>query len=388
MLMNNVFNEFVATSTFAIALFAVALCISQAKYKHVGRAFALFLVAVAINNGPSALNHLLLAANMPLSKMLLFAIEIFGGLSLAPAFWLYVVTLTSETTTSPKRHYLHFLLPAIALILLPANPLWPDHIEGALNLESFDGADEWSLAYALLASVLSLAIFPQLAFYIWLVVRRLIGYRTRLKDIYASTEKYELNWIAAIGLLAVIFWFAQFIELIFVLSERANFVLPGIFSFFSFVLFMVVTIWGLRLRPFLQPQPGEWSTQEPSNQKYDKSALSATDARRIEGKLRAAMEKHGLYRDPNLSLWKLSQHTGASPNYISQTLNEIVGQNFFDFVNGYRIEEAKSKLEHSDETILNIAYDVGFNSRSSFYTAFKKAVGETPSAHRKNVRMR
>ena len=97
------------------------------------------------------------------------------------------------------------------------------------------------------------------------------------------------------------------------------------------------------------------------------------------------MERDHLHRDPNLSLWALSRHIGASPNYVSQTLNEIIGESFFDFVNRYRIEEAMNRLEATDDNVLTITYDVGFNARSSFYNAFKRVTGQTPTSYRKNI---
>ena len=108
-------------------------------------------------------------------------------------------------------------------------------------------------------------------------------------------------------------------------------------------------------------------------------------AARIASKLKRAMSEHQLHLDANLSLWALSKQVGVSDNYVSQVLNEEIGQNFFDFVNGYRVQAAQARLISSDETILNIAYDTGFNSRSSFYTAFKKTTGQTPTAFRKGT---
>lgn len=124
---------------------------------------------------------------------------------------------------------------------------------------------------------------------------------------------------------------------------------------------------------------------EPVKQgeKYEKSALSADAAARIERKLRVAMDTKRLHRDPNLSLWALAQHIGATPNNVSQTLNDRVGESFFEFVNSYRISDAQHKLANSADTVLDITYEVGFNSRSSFYTAFKRVTGQTPSSYRK-----
>lgn len=81
----------------------------------------------------------------------------------------------------------------------------------------------------------------------------------------------------------------------------------------------------------------------------------------------------------------LARHIGVSPNYVSQTLNDTVGDSFFDFVNSYRILDAQDLLRDTDQTVLAIAFEVGFNSRSSFYTAFKKVTGQTPTAFRKDI---
>ncbi len=142
-------------------------------------------------------------------------------------------------------------------------------------------------------------------------------------------------------------------------------------------------IWGLRQRPGLEPPKPVLITEEAP--KYAKSALTEDRASRIAAKLKRAMTHDRLHLDPNLSLWALSKHVGVSDNYVSQVLNEEIGQNFFDFVNSYRVAEAQTLLVTSDETILKIAFDTGFNSRSSFYTAFNKNTGLTPSSYRKTA---
>ena len=116
--------------------------------------------------------------------------------------------------------------------------------------------------------------------------------------------------------------------------------------------------------------------------KYARSALDDKRMSSIENKIRAVMLEDGLFRDPDLSLSMLATRTGVKANYISQTLNDRMGLNFFDFVNGYRINEAKTLLLSSSDTVLTIALNVGFNSRSTFNTAFSKHAGTTPSAFR------
>ena len=95
------------------------------------------------------------------------------------------------------------------------------------------------------------------------------------------------------------------------------------------------------------------------------------------------MSKDLLYRDPNLSLWDLAKHIGVTSHYVSQSLNTHLGQSFFELVNGWRIKDAITQLTTTDATILVITYDVGFNSRSAFYKAFKRETGKTPTDLRK-----
>jgi AraC-like DNA-binding protein len=87
-----------------------------------------------------------------------------------------------------------------------------------------------------------------------------------------------------------------------------------------------------------------------------------------------------------LSLQKFASHVTISPNYISQTLNETLSVNFFDFVNKWRIEAAKPQIITNKNTVLDVALAVGFNARSSFYKAFKQETGQTPSEYRKRFR--
>nr|WP_290444209.1 AraC family transcriptional regulator [Pseudoalteromonas sp. XMcav2-N] len=95
------------------------------------------------------------------------------------------------------------------------------------------------------------------------------------------------------------------------------------------------------------------------------------------------MQDDKLYLDAELTLQKLSDASGVSTNYLSQVLNETLKVNFFDFVNHWRIEAAKARLLAGTESVLHIALEVGFNARSSFYKAFKKETGLTPSEYRR-----
>lgn len=103
----------------------------------------------------------------------------------------------------------------------------------------------------------------------------------------------------------------------------------------------------------------------------------------IAQKLRQVMTHEALFKEEDLSLNRLSDAVSCSENHISETLSQHLNSNFFAFVNGYRVEAAQELLRSTDKLISTIAYDVGFNSKSTFNSAFKKATSMTPSAWRK-----
>jgi len=97
------------------------------------------------------------------------------------------------------------------------------------------------------------------------------------------------------------------------------------------------------------------------------------------------MEEHKPYQDPELSLTSLAKKTGISRNLLSETINNGLGSNFYDFINNYRLEEVKklmSSPKWKNYTILALAYEAGFQSKSTFNSFFKKNTSITPSRYR------
>jgi AraC-like DNA-binding protein len=98
------------------------------------------------------------------------------------------------------------------------------------------------------------------------------------------------------------------------------------------------------------------------------------------------MEEDKVYLDPELSLPRLAEALGCSVNHLSQAINAGHNLSFFDYVNHYRVAEAARLLRQKDcrfPAVLDVALSVGFNSISTFYTAFKKSTGQTPAKYRR-----
>jgi AraC-like DNA-binding protein len=116
--------------------------------------------------------------------------------------------------------------------------------------------------------------------------------------------------------------------------------------------------------------------------KYFKSGLRATAAKALYEQLLDHVDSSRVYLDPDIALGTLALDLNASSNHVSQVINEFDQCNFRDFINARRVAEACQKLQESrDVNMLDLAMDVGFNSKSSFNRAFKKFAGATPSEY-------
>ncbi|MBK8054013.1 MAG: helix-turn-helix transcriptional regulator [Saprospiraceae bacterium] len=115
--------------------------------------------------------------------------------------------------------------------------------------------------------------------------------------------------------------------------------------------------------------------------KYNKNILTEDRKQAIAKQIIKCMEDDKMYQNPELRLINLAQHVEEHPNTVSQVINDVFKQNFYDYVNHYRIEEAKRLLkadEFQNYSIISIGEIVGFNSKSTFYSAFKKSTNCTP----------
>ena len=119
--------------------------------------------------------------------------------------------------------------------------------------------------------------------------------------------------------------------------------------------------------------------------KYEKTGLSKEFSLEMKDKLLIVMEKKKPYLDSEIRLDTIAEMLNISRHHASQVINEHFSSHFFDFINEYRVKEAEALLKNSNSTnlsITDIAYQVGFNNRISFYKAFKKNFGTTPTSYK------
>lgn len=118
-------------------------------------------------------------------------------------------------------------------------------------------------------------------------------------------------------------------------------------------------------------------------EKYARSSLDAATRQRIRKKIEAAFVEQELHRDSLLNLRSLSRAINEKAHYVSQVVNQDLGTTFYELVNRHRVELARRLLrEAAERTVLEIALEVGFNSKSTFHTAFRRQTGMTPGEFR------
>lgn len=386
-------------STLVIIAFSINLLVLRSFERQVYLPLAIFLLAIGV-----IISRPTLAVFFPQLQPAFLIFSLPAILLIAPCFWLYVEGLTFEKawrfTRKSKYHFIAFAIGAfvaLSSILLPAEIRHALLVEGNEDILQRTPIVLRYFIYGLLITTFALVLgwVIQSGFYFYKIIRRLSSYRQHLKDLFSSTESKEIRWLSWLLFAVGTVWAATAINIVLdnlFLSIQWDALLS---NSIVFVMIWSISIWGLRQKPGFEElydnnkdSKKEIVEHDIPQAKYQRSALDEQQASQIAGKIEQAMREDELYLNASLSLQKLAKHIFTSPNYISQTLNETLGMNFFDYVNKYRVEAAQQHLESTSNTVLDIAMKVGFNAKSSFYTAFKKETQQTPSQYRKQCSMK
>ena len=296
---------------------------------------------------------------------------------LGPALYFYAyATMSSNKVMDKRLSALALLGPVIVILaMLPFIFISPaDKL--ALADPATRDPELWKIA-------VSTCLFTTCAFifytflYLILALKLHEKHCQQLMERFSDIEQQSLAWFKPILFIWGAAWLMHAVE--FALN------LLGVVWFGSGVVLPIFETMVLAI--FIQKALSQKVLNEsekglPRTNQVRAALLSTEKMQSIASKLEHAMKEDKLFLQDNLSLNKLSESISETENHISETLSQFLNTKFFQFVNGFRIEEAKKALQDTDKLITSIAYDVGFNSKSTFNTAFKKIVGYTPSAYR------
>jgi len=222
-------------------------------------------------------------------------------------------------------------------------------------------------------------------------------YKDILKNTHSNIEKVDILWLK---ILVVGFMVITFMEALLACSK-----LIGLFAGYDFLhpnpdgnlieyiglsgyyalFFLVCTLVFTSMRYFSNFEAVRQKEQrEPAKKSTQEKLLNPEYAAKIDGLMRA----QETYLNPELTLDMLADRLAIPAKDLSMIINRHFNHNFYEFINGYRIEEAQKRLldpANKDKTITDIYLEVGFNSKSVFNTFFKKLVGKTPSEYRQQA---
>lgn len=296
---------------------------------------------------------------------------------IGPLVYLYLRALLQKERRLGRLDLLHFV-PAILCLAY----LLPFYLQSGENkvaylraaLESYPF--EWRVRTAL--------VMTHGGFYLFLCLV-LPGLLPRRKSNVSGDAgvRADLFWARVWAASLTLIWTAGVVRFVVDYSVQSNLVVPLLFT-----VFVNATVY-MRLRgaETQAESPPKAALAAAPARKYEKSTLTPERAERYLRRLRELMESEKPYTDGELTLQKLAERLSVSQHHLSQIINERLNQNFTDFVNTYRVAEAKRRLvdpRGSHLSILAIAEHVGFNSKSSFNAVFKKIVGMTPSEWRRS----
>lgn len=260
----------------------------------------------------------------------------------------------------------YLVLPAVFFIILLLK-----------NIEIYENEPEFSKILDIF--YVSLILFQAL-FYTALSYFTIRKHQRKIQQFSANTEEINLNWLEYIILIIFMVSIVYVVYNLFYNSYSLNIFINLVFL----LVIYFVAYYSLKQKeiyPIEEKQREELITiNDPEAEETKRKLISDDELLRIKLQLEGIMDTQKPYLDSELNLIKLSELLSISTHHLSYVINTGFEKNFFQYINEFRIDYAKKLLKSNQKlSILGIAYESGFNSKTSFNTTFKKFTNQTPS---------
>lgn len=303
----------------------------------------------------------------------------------APILFLYIRELVSSKKLKWFDYGIHFI-PYFAMLLMVYYYLFFDQTVEVLTSNSivyFKGGNPVIVGYYSLLMAFSCAAYINWSIYL------LIRHQSRIKQSFSYTEKITFTWLRHWLILEFIgFWLSFIIVWVADFDYIDYETCFKIISIVVAVNIFVIGYFGVRYGSISIQQMQK--AEKEDQPKYSNSSLTDQHIDNLISTLEEVMHKEKLFLNPKLNADQLAAAINVSRHSLSEVLNDRIGINFYDYVNQFRLREFKEKVANPDNdhlTILGIAIDSGFNSKSSFNLIFKKSEGITPTQYKKQIRL-
>lgn len=357
---------FIVITIFQLLIFSVLLFTMRRGNRSANLYLGLFFLALSFN----IFNSLVYRLNeyFITNFVSLFYLGSSSALLYAPLFYLYIHSHSiDKQKIKGKLLAIHF----IPFVLLTLYIVFSFSIESMVVKRNIirSGGLFTPVQYKILTALVHIQVLT----YVALIIRKIKGIKEESHSANYAGIRYIFIAITCLWLIDLFRYVSVFYNDQFKVSVE-------IFLFAGFIIFCFLFMRKIVMYPFIY-----FSYAQNCDNK--KLSLSENIRRQYYQKLLEYMNNEQPFLDPDISLVSLGEKTSIPPRSLSEVINTEESKNFNDFINFYRINESKKLLSKSSETkktILEVLYEVGFNTKSSFNTAFKKYTGMTPTEYKRN----
>lgn len=321
----------------------------------------------------------------------LLGIEIPLPLAHGPFLFLYAAALTNHKLKTSTR-FIQFL-PIGIIYLFMTSFFRIDADEKILVYRNAGKGYEYITGPVLVLIMISGVVYVILSL---LLLRK---HKKNISHQFSYSEKINLNWLRFLIFGTAIIWICVLVSNDFLIYTFAVIyvILIGYFGIRQVGIFTPMNLYHQPNHPiFIEPEKNSLlkkfitndDASEVEKNKYQKSGLSSEAAARIHKALLLLMHEEKVFTNPELTLAELAEKLHTHPNNLSQVINSFEKKNFYDYINFLRIEEfmqLTQKAQNKNFTLLSLAFECGFNSKTSFNRNFKKVTGLAPSEYLKQT---
>ncbi|MBS1504144.1 MAG: helix-turn-helix domain-containing protein, partial [Bacteroidetes bacterium] len=294
-------------------------------------------------------------------------------LALGPLIYFYVLKITKPEYRFRWKDLWHF------------SPVFLGQMALALEIKesSRTGATTFATtSFQLLNPVLQFLIFISVITYLHYSHKLIQNFYRRLEPVLMDRSLLNFRWLQRLLAATAVLWFLWIVyAAIDYFGYRDQLGIHGYYPFYIF--FSVIIIW-TATAAFLRPQAGI--------QVEKASLLKPVPAAELKEKgawLKRTMEANSYHREPELTLSSLAEQFGMHPHELSRIINIALKKNFNDFINEYRIRDVITQMQepaYDRMTLVGIAFECGFNSKSTFNRTFREMTGTSPAAYKKDLK--
>jgi AraC-like DNA-binding protein len=364
----------IAAVTLATILISLLLAVFLLSVKTEGklsnRLFATFLILTAVDIfGVIATSETVFLSKLDVFRSLMIFLHL-------PIFYWYILSVSYADFALKKEDLLHAVPFALVITFLAPTFFASNTEESSLIFN----ADEQLIFFKLVFISLHIQAFT----YLFLCFRVLLKTRKLYVENYSGEQFESYKWLFQLITALTIFYGLALIKNVAKFSEEST--LSEWFRT-ALLVFELVVLCGYLFKALSRPtlfRGIDSSLKLVSSPHVNEPDTISTYLPKIEEYMRT--EKP--YLNPSITIQQIADGINIPARELSLLINKQIGKHFFDFVNEYRIAEAKKILADTEQqklTVLEILYHVGFNSKSSFNTAFKKHTGTTPTSYRKSL---